>query len=190
MCRGNNLKLEISMWDQDLYLKALRFAAEAHGDQKVPGSDISYLYHVACVVSEVSSVLFKEEVNDPNLLIQCALLHDVVEDTKTSIDEVGSLFGEKTAAGVEALSKSKDLPKGDAMKESLARIKAQPREIWMVKLADRITNLQPPPADWNRDKCTGYRKEALYILESLGEASLFLSERLASKCESYRQYCL
>lgn len=38
------------------------------------------------------------------------------------------------------------------MQDSLRRIKSQPREVWMVKMADRITNLQPPPGHWSEEK--------------------------------------
>ena len=55
----------------------------------------------------------------------------------------------------------------------------------MVKMADRITNLLPPPADWGRKKVERYRQEARLILSSLGAASPFLAERLSAKIENY-----
>ena len=54
-----------------------------------------------------------------------------------------------------------------------------------MKLADRITNLQPPPAHWTKKKVAAYKKEARLILAELGEASDYLSERLAEKIRNY-----
>jgi (p)ppGpp synthase/HD superfamily hydrolase len=55
----------------------------------------------------------------------------------------------------------------------------------MVKLCDRITNLQPPPKHWTAEKMASYRDEALIILGQLGEANLFLAERLKIKIDTY-----
>ena len=71
------------------------------------------------------------------------------------------------------------------MADSLARIHEQPREVWMVKLADRIANLQPAPAHWSSEGKQRYREQASEILASLGEASDFLSTRLRQKIDQY-----
>jgi len=71
------------------------------------------------------------------------------------------------------------------MADSLSRIKEQPREIWMVKLADRITNLQPPPGHWSAEKIERYREEGKKILKELGNACFFLKERLEKKIKAY-----
>lgn len=55
----------------------------------------------------------------------------------------------------------------------------------MVKLADRITNLQPPPADWTPEKIKHYRAEALEIHSALKDTSLVLASRLIDKIECY-----
>jgi (p)ppGpp synthase/HD superfamily hydrolase len=89
------------------------------------------------------------------------------------------------AAGVAALSKRKGLAKADAMRDSLARIRERPHAVWLVKLADRITNLQPPPKHWTAEKIANYRVEAELILRELGPASSYLGKRLAEKIASY-----
>jgi (p)ppGpp synthase/HD superfamily hydrolase len=71
------------------------------------------------------------------------------------------------------------------MRDSLARIAQQPREIAIVKLADRITNLQPPPEPWTCDKRVAYREQAREILAALGAACVPLARRLAEKIEAY-----
>jgi len=74
------------------------------------------------------------------------------------------------------------------MKDSIERIRKQPKEVWMVKLSDRITNLQPPPKHWDKERIKQYRNEAILILEKLGEANQYLAERLKKKITEYRQY--
>ena len=56
-------------------------------------------------------------------------------------------------------------------------------------MADRITNLQPPPHYWTKEKINNYREEAQLILDTLGSANEYLAQRLADKIENYQQYC-
>lgn len=115
----------------------------------------------------------------------CALLHDTVEDTAVTYEQVAAGFGQPVADGVLALTKDEGLPKGEQMPDSLRRIKRQPREVWLVKLADRIVNLQPPPKHWQAERIAAYKVESDSILAALGEASPLLAERLAAKIEAY-----
>ena len=175
-----------SIWNQEKYIKALRYAAEAHHGQKVPGSEMPYVIHVTMVAMEVIAALEHEDGLDGDLAVQCALLHDVIEDTGISYEKLAAEFGPEVADGVLALSKSSLLKsKQEKMADSLARIKQQHREVWMVKLADRITNLQPPPGNWSAEKIARYREEAEEILAALVDASRFLSERLRGKLQVY-----
>jgi guanosine-3',5'-bis(diphosphate) 3'-pyrophosphohydrolase len=180
------MNLAPSPFSADVYLKALRFAASAHGAQKVPGTDHPYLVHVCSVAAEVIAALQHEPQERPDLAVQCALLHDVAEDTPVDLDVIEGEFGPEVRAGVSALSKNPALSKDAAMADSLLRIQAQPREVWLVKLADRITNLQPAPAHWTADKRRAYRIEAEGILAALGSASAFLSGRFKERLEEYR----
>ena len=97
------------VWSQDIYLKALRFAAEAHGEQKIPGINLPYIIHPVAVCMEITAAIAAGGVEKPNLAVQCALLHDAVEDTDVTIHEIEVLFGEETASGVMALSKNRKL---------------------------------------------------------------------------------
>lgn len=103
--------------------------------------------------------------------------------------EIRRDFGARVADGVEALTKTGSGPKADQMRDSLRRIRAQPREVWLVKLADRITNLEPPPADWPLEKRCRYLEEAKEILAELGSASAALSGRFEQKLAEYRAFC-
>ena len=182
-----------SQWSREKYFKALKFAAEAHKDQLMPGSDLPYVVHVSLVAMEILAALAAEEVDRPNIAVQCALLHDCLEDTYVVFDEIVSQFGSYVADGVLALSKdgavgvSEDEPKRHRLQleDSLQRIKKQPKEIWMVQLADRITNLQPPASLWNDEKIARYKEGAKLIHKELASASVYLGERLREKIDGY-----
>jgi hypothetical protein len=168
----------------DGYQKAIAFAASAHGAQRVPGGELPYVVHLANVAMEVI-VASAQDAFDVDLAVTCALLHDTLEDTATSKSAIESAFGVQVARGVHALTKDARLPKAEQMRDSLVRIALQPREIAIVKLADRITNLQPPPEQWTLEKRIAYREQAREILGVLGPACAPLARRLAEKIEAY-----
>jgi (p)ppGpp synthase/HD superfamily hydrolase len=175
-----------TLWNQDEFIRAYLLAARAHKDQKVKGTiDLPYIVHFSLVTMEVLAAIHVEDGLDSDLALQCALLHDVVEDTEMTPESLALEFGERVSLGVQALSKNKALPPSARMADCLERIRRQPREVWMVKLADRITNLQPPPEDWDEQKVADYRREAIEIHKALGSASLFLAERLFAKISRY-----
>ena len=175
----------MAKWQAERVTQALRFAAVAHTGQQVPGTDLPYLLHLTQVMSEVAAALQLEPADDGELSLLCAVLHDCVEDTEVTVEEVASRFGDAVAAGVAALSKDPSLPKAERMADSLRRIRDEPMAVWKVKLADRITNLQRPPAHWSRDKATRYRHEAQQILDALGDASPRLAHRLRTRIDAY-----
>lgn len=175
----------MALFSQEAYLRAFNFAAERHLGQKVPGTEYAYLHHLSLVAMETLAAIAEEPVDDPNLSVLCSLLHDILEDTETTYEEVESRFGRAVADGVRALTKNPDLPKAAQMPDSLRRLLEQPREVQLVKLADRTTNLQPPPSYWTPEKVARYKAEAEVILKTLGPASRPLRERLAHKIATY-----
>jgi (p)ppGpp synthase/HD superfamily hydrolase len=74
------------------------------------------------------------------------------------------------------------------MADALRRIAEQPREVQMVKLGDRITNLEPPPPEWTVEKRREYLAEAETIYAALCGAHAGLAERLKAKMAAYRGY--
>ena len=178
------------MFSQENYIEVLNFAAFAHGEQKTP-KGLPYLAHITCVAMEVINACEKSQLDQSktDLAISCALLHDVIEDANITYDELYTKFGEKIANGVEALTKDKTLAsKQEQMKDSIERLLAQPYEVQMVKLADRITNLGIPPKHWDNEKIKKYQKEAGFILSCLGNSNIYLAKRLEEKIENYNNY--
>jgi (p)ppGpp synthase/HD superfamily hydrolase len=166
----------------ELFMHALGFAKEAHGSQTIPGSDVPYIVH-PMAVSEILKPCIT--VANAGLLLPVALLHDTIEDTAVTHADLVREFGPAVADGVLALSKNSELPKPQRMADSIKRIQAQPRPIWMVKMADRIVNLQPPPHFWTEKKIESYRDEAKFILRELGSADEYFANLLNQKIGDY-----
>ncbi|WP_224364445.1 HD domain-containing protein [Hyalangium versicolor] len=177
------------MWSQDTFTRALNFAARAHGNQRMLGSDLPYVVHLSCVAVEVLAACTVDPEADADLAAACALLHDCIEDAGVTYEEVKALFGERVADGVLALTKDESLPKAVRMEDSLARIRNQPREISMVKLADRVTNLEPPLPPGTLEERGAYLAESRQIQECLRGTSPLLERRLEEKIAAYGVHC-
>lgn len=171
-----------------LWRKALRFAAKAHAKQKVPDSELPYLVHVTEVAFEALGAVDHDPSLDRELVVACALLHDTIEDTGMSMDDIEQSFGRTVAEGVSALSKNPELTSRDAMEESLERIVLCRKEVWVVKLADRIVNLADPPSYWTNAKRREYQSIAVLIADTLGPASAFLNARIRGKIQDYSRF--
>lgn len=177
---------------QSAYQKAVRFAGVKHSEknQKIPGTEIPYVVHVCNVAMEILVASRSSPDMDERFAVTVALLHDTLEDTETTFDEIEKEFGKDVAVAVSALTKNKQLKKEDRMADSLKRIIALNNEASAVKLADRITNLQKPPDDWSDEKKAKYLSEARLILKLLKSSNQYLEDRLAQKIIEYENYIL
>jgi len=175
---------------QTLYQKTIKFAAQRHleNNQKVKGTDLPYIVHLCNVAMEIFMAASNTDGFDLAFAIQVSLLHDTIEDTSATLEEISYLYSSDIADAVQALTKDDKLPKALQTTESLSRIKKLRKEVWAVKLADRITNLQPPPKDWDKEKRTAYSKDAVLIWEALKDGNHYLAERLHRKIDEYDKY--
>lgn len=118
------------MMTQDINQKAIKFAGEKHRGQKVPGTNANYLLHISNVAMEIMIAFSANNNFDLHFAIQVALLHDTIEDTDTSFDEIKQEFGERVAIGVQALTKNDKFPtKREKMADSLYRINEADKEV-------------------------------------------------------------
>ncbi len=173
---------------QDIYAKAADFAEKAHRGQSIPGSETPYIVHCTKVCMEVLFVLSRRNDLDHKLCINCALLHDILEDSDVTYDDLFSEFGADTAEGVLALTKNKSIEKNLRMEDSIKRIKNSGPETGIVKMADRITNLAPPPGFWSKEKIKQYFHESEMIYDALKSLDHNLAGRLLEKINNYRKY--
>jgi len=183
----------MNTWSPERYRDAWEFATRFHHGQTYggpnEGEQIEYINHIASVAMEVMWALPTDPALDGDLAIQCALLHDVIEDTKATPELVTERFGDRVTAGVLALTKDKNIrDKSEQMTDSLKRIQLQPKEIWLVKLADRITNLYHPPFYWDKTRILSYQQEARTIYEALHSANAALAKRLQEMIKRYSTF--
>lgn len=182
-----DLLLDENMMNSERITQAITFSAKAHGTQMTP-MGFPYLHHLMTVATHVMVGTRNDgfSIEDQENAIIAALLHDTIEDTAIEYTDVREAFGDGIANAVSALTKNKLVGEKQAqMEDSLSRIKAQPKWVWCVKMADRITNLTGVPAHWDEAKKQKYLREARVLWSALHEASKDLSERLLRKIERY-----
>jgi (p)ppGpp synthase/HD superfamily hydrolase len=171
--------------------QALQFAVMAHGSQVRKGNEhIPYVFHCVDVANEV--IYYSGlKVSELELASVIAILHDTIEDTIVTFEDIKQQFGLEIATGVQALSKDESIAcvgesKRAQLEESLLRLKVAPRYVQAVKLADRVSNLKSFPAMWSREKVTNYLEEAMLIARELGDASEGLDARLRARVAQSR----
>jgi len=133
-----------------LFARALDFAARKHVHQRRKGAAAEpYINHL----SEVTRLLAEATGGGDTVLVLCGLLHDAIEDTDTTIDELTAEFGRKVATVVAEVTDDKSLPKAVRKRLQIERAAAKSARAKMVKLADKTSNLRAlvdsPPANWD-----------------------------------------
>ncbi len=173
---------------QDAYVSTLQYVSLKHKGQNVPGTEFPYVVHITSVAMEVLVAATHTPDLDTQYAVTMALLHDTLEDTKVTYQDLHHLYGDRVAEGVLALTKFESLEKEDQIQDSLNRIKQLEKEVAVVKLADRIINLGAPAADWKKEKREHYKRDSEKILHDLAYANTYLAERLQAKLIDYQSY--
>jgi guanosine-3',5'-bis(diphosphate) 3'-pyrophosphohydrolase len=151
-----------------LLLKALAFAAYKHRDQRRKDAEASpYINHPIAL----ADVLVNEGgVTDVEVLC-AALLHDTVEDTATTHEELADAFGSRIARIVAEVTDDKRLPKAERKRLQVEHAPHLSREAKLVKLADKLCNLRDvadrPPAGWDLARRQEYFDWANQVIDGL-----------------------
>ena len=140
-----------------LILKAMRFAAEKHMDQRRKDSKSSpYINHPIQVAETLWTI---GGVRDSTLLV-ASILHDTVEDTGTKPEEIREAFGEEVLALVLEVTDDKSLTKQVRKQIQVETAPHKTHSAKLLKLADKICNVQDilatPPADWSLERLQEY----------------------------------
>ena len=150
-----------------LLFKALAFSAEKHTKQR--RKDIDKTPYINHPIS-LANILAKRWVIDENVLC-AAILHDTIEDTETTIDELQEHFGEKITSIVLEVTDDKSLEKSVRKQKQIEHAASISHEAKLVKLADKIANvtdiINTPPADWSRERKKEYFKWAKAVVDNL-----------------------
>lgn len=152
----------------NLLISAVAFAAHKHRDQRRKDAAASpYINHPI----GLADVLANEAgVTDINVLC-AAVLHDTIEDTETSAEELERHFGSKIAGIVCELTDDKTLPKADRKRLQIEHAGHASHEARLVKLADKVCNLRDilasPPADWPAQRKRDYFDWAAQVVDQI-----------------------
>ena len=138
-------------------LKAAQFAAEKHKSQRRKDADASpYINHPLALANVLAT---EGNIDNPDVIC-AALLHDTIEDTDTTAEELSALFGSKVASIVLEVTDDKSLEKHVRKQRQVEHAPHISKEAKLVKLADKICNLRDilasPPADRSPERKQGY----------------------------------
>lgn len=151
-----------------LIISASAFAAEKHRNQRRKDAEASpYINHPIAL----ANLLACEAGIDDVSVLAAALLHDTIEDTNTSTDELIAAFGGEIAALVLEVTDDKALPKAERKRLQIEHAPHLSYRAKLVKLADKICNLrdvcQTPPADWSLERRREYFDWAVRVVDGL-----------------------
>jgi guanosine-3',5'-bis(diphosphate) 3'-pyrophosphohydrolase len=154
--------------DLKLLLKALDFATRKHKDQRRKDKEASpYINHPIAL----ASILCNEgQITDIETICS-ALLHDTVEDTETTPEELASEFGEAIRDIVLEVTDDKALAKEERKRLQIEHAAHLSRKAKLVKLADKIADLRDmvnsPPADWKPARKQKYFDWAKQVVDQV-----------------------
>ena len=138
-------------------IRAIAFAADKHRDQRRKDVNASpYINHPIAL----ANVLANEAGVDDERVLVAAVLHDTIEDTETSEQELVRVFGQDIAAIVLEVTDDKALPKAERKRLQIENAPDISRRAKLVKLADKICNLRDilasPPVHWPLQRQQAY----------------------------------
>ena len=147
---------------------ALAFAADKHRNQRRKDPEASpYINHPIAL----ARILAAEGSVTDTATLAAAVLHDTIEDTKTTADELRELFGDRVTNIVLEVTDDKSLLKAERKKRQIERAPFLTPQAKLVKLADKIANLRDvavrSPADWSLDRRREYFDWAKQVIDGL-----------------------
>jgi len=168
--------------------RAVDFAARKHRDQRRKGGLAEpYLNHVTEVARLVAEAT---EGRDP-LAVIGALLHDTIEDTETTREELEAEFGPEVAALVGEVTDDKSLEKMERKRLQVETASGKSDRAKLVKIADKISNVNSivssPPADWDAGRRLGYVEWAAQVVKGCRGVNPWLEARFEDAYQKARR---
>ena len=158
-------------------LRAANFAAVHHSAQRRKGAHQEpYINHLLEVAELIADAVEEADEN----VIMAALLHDTVEDTMVTREDLVREFGEDVASLVSEVTDDKSLPKQERKRLQVEHAAHKTLRAQLIKIADKISNLrsilyQPPP-DWSRQRKREYFDWAKQVVDRLPNANAKLKK--------------
>jgi (p)ppGpp synthase/HD superfamily hydrolase len=166
-------------------MAAARFAAEKHAQQKRKGENgepyFNHLLEVAELIAASSPHLDVE-------LIMAAFLHDTVEDTSVTLQELKQRFGKDVADLVAEVTDDKSLPKETRKQLQVEHTPEKSSRAQTLKLADKISNLRAiissPPVGWSLERKQQYFEWARQVVSGIASPNQFLKSEFDKAYQS------
>ena len=150
------------------FIDALAFAAHKHRDQRRKDVDASPYINHPIALARVLAV--EGGVQDTDVLC-AALLHDTIEDTETTLEELQARFGERIAGIVLEVTDDTTLERERRKELQIEHAASLSHEARLVKLADKICNVRDvaasPPPDWPLERRRQYFDWARQVIDRL-----------------------
>ena len=156
MIHGNYIRSKTMSENISKLVHAIHFSAVAHRNQRRKDSDKTpYINHPI----EVMHILSEAGITDIDTLC-AAVLHDTIEDTGVSYEQLCNEFGTSVACIVSECSDDKSLPKEVRKQEQIKHAAHVSNQAKLVKSADKLSNLCGldinPPTKWSQEEINGY----------------------------------
>ena len=147
---------------------AIAFAADKHRNQRRKDHEASpHINHPIAL----ANVLANEAGLEDERVLLAAVLHDTIEDTETTEQELVLLFGKEVADIVMEVTDDKALSKAERKRLQIEHAPHISRRAKLVKLADKICNLrdiaESPPADWSLERKREYFDWSVAVADGL-----------------------
>lgn len=160
----------MSIDDSDVttLLRAFEFAAAKHRDQRRKGGEGSpYINHLI----DVAHLLWHIGGVRDSITMTAAILHDTVEDTGVTEDDIRREFGGETAAVVMEVTDDKTLPKEKRKRLQVEHAAFLSPRAAAIKIADKISNIKDivslPPAGWSLERKKAYIEWSVEVVDHL-----------------------
>lgn len=175
------------MQDLKLLFDALSFAADKHQSQRRKGaSQAPYINHPIDVARRLVDA---GEIN-LNVLV-AAILHDTVEDTSTSFDDISTRFGVEVAALVKECTDDKSLPKAERKRLQVEHAPHKSKKAKCIKIADKTSNVADigvaPPKDWSQERIVEYLEWTEEVVRGLSGVNDVLESEFATAVSEARK---
>ena len=175
----------------EILLKAAEFAASKHRDQRRKDPDASpYINHPIAVARLLVDVGGVDDVE----VLAAALLHDTIEDTKTTAEELGAVFGEDILGLVQEVTDDKTLEKDLRKQLQIDHAPELTPRAALVKLGDKIANVtdiySKPPASWDLERRKAYLDWAENVISNCPPVNEALEARFRSTLDKGRHILL
>jgi (p)ppGpp synthase/HD superfamily hydrolase len=147
--------------------QAADYAARRHGAQRRKGASAEpYINHL----TEVAALLAEATGGSDAVLVMGGLLHDTLEDTDATYEDLVTRFGPEVAALVAEVTDDKSLPKDVRKRLQIEKTPSKSRRAKLLKIADKTSNLRSlmhsPPAGWTEERLRAYVVWAEQVVQS------------------------